>query len=222
MIFAHTFEHVANGTKTVTRRLWKPEYKWRPVDVAIGEKSESGASTRELWRVGKTYAAQPGRGKSADFRIEVLSLRRERLKEITAAECIAEGVRVRADLKTGKLLVALAPSPCASDYLPEGSFAEMNNGLGLSASDMLVAEYFALWDTINRKPGTRVKDNPEVVRIEFRKVSPYRLLKKGEIVLATDEYYDDAKKEWVVPQGSIGSPAPDPRYTSHRLFRRKI
>lgn len=170
MIFAHTFEQVENGTKTVTRRLWKPGYKWCPMSVAVGEESESGASTREIWRVGNTYAVQPGRGKSASFRIEVVSLRIEQLKDITAAECIKEGVRVKADLKTGKLLVALAPSPCASDYLPDGPFAEMNNGLGLSASDLMVAEYFALWDTINRKPGTRVKDNPKVVRIEFRKV----------------------------------------------------
>lgn len=167
MIFAHTFDQVANGTKTVTRRLWKPEYRWSEDGEAV---LGGNGWTRELWRVGNTYAAQPGRGKSADFRIEVLSLRRERLKDITAAECIAEGVRVRANLETGKLLVALAPSPCASDYLPEGSFAQMGDGLGFTVSDLLVAEYFALWDTINRKPGTRVKDNPEVVRIEFRKV----------------------------------------------------
>jgi hypothetical protein len=167
MIFAHTFDQVENGTKTVTRRLWKPEYRWSEDGEAV---LGGNGWTREMWRVGNTYAAQPGRGKSASFRIEIVALHNEYLTDITPAECIAEGVRVRANLKTGKLLVALAPSPCASDYLPDGPFAEMNNGLGLSASDLLIAEYFALWDTINRKPGTRVKDNPRVVRIEFRKI----------------------------------------------------
>jgi len=171
MIFAHTHEQVASGLKTVTRRLWKPKYKWCPLGVAVGEESESGATTREIWRVGLTYAAQPGRGKSAPFRIEVLSLRRERLQDITPEEALLEGIRVKAT-QGGSFLIALAPSPCAADYLPEGSFKEMNGGLGPSAADILRAEYFALWDTINHAPGTRVKDNPEVVRIEFRKVNP--------------------------------------------------
>lgn len=50
----------------------------------------------------------------------------------------------------------------------------------------------------------------------------YRRLKKGEIVLETDEYYDDAKKAWVPPTGSVGGEAPDPAYTAHRQFRRAI
>lgn len=50
----------------------------------------------------------------------------------------------------------------------------------------------------------------------------YRRLKKGEIVLETDEYYDDAKKAWVSPTGSVGGGAPDPAYTAHRQFRRAI
>lgn len=51
--------------------------------------------------------------------------------------------------------------------------------------------------------------------------SLYRLLQKDEIVLETDEYYNDDRKEWVEPQNSVGNPAPDPQFTSHRLFRRK-
>jgi hypothetical protein len=50
----------------------------------------------------------------------------------------------------------------------------------------------------------------------------YRLLKMGEIVLDTDEYYNDDKKAWVHPGASVGGPAPDPRYTSHRIFRRVV
>jgi len=50
----------------------------------------------------------------------------------------------------------------------------------------------------------------------------YRRLQKGEIVLPTDELYDDAKKAWVAPVGSVGKPAPDPSFTAHRQFRRAV
>lgn len=50
----------------------------------------------------------------------------------------------------------------------------------------------------------------------------WRRLEEGEIVLATDEIYDDAKDAWVPPTNSIGHKAPSPLYTSHRQFRRKI
>lgn len=48
----------------------------------------------------------------------------------------------------------------------------------------------------------------------------YRMLEEGEIVLESDEYLDDVKG-WIKPQGSIGDPAPNPNYTSHRKFRRR-
>jgi len=50
--------------------------------------------------------------------------------------------------------------------------------------------------------------------------SEYRMLKKGEIVRESDEVYDDDARKWVGVVNSAGKPAPDPRYTSHRLFRR--
>lgn len=53
-------------------------------------------------------------------------------------------------------------------------------------------------------------------------VRQFRRLEMGEIVLATDEIYDDHKREWVEPEWSVGKPAPDPAYTSHRQFRREI
>lgn len=37
-----------------------------------------------------------------------------------------------------------------------------------------------------------------------------------------DEIGDDHKREWVEPEWSVGKPAPDPAYTSHRQFRRAI
>jgi hypothetical protein len=57
---------------------------------------------------------------------------------------------------------------------------------------------------------------------EIQSVRQFRRLEMGEIVLATDEIYDDHKREWVEPEWSVGKPAPDPAYTSHRQFRREI
>ena len=52
--------------------------------------------------------------------------------------------------------------------------------------------------------------------------SQYRRLEKDEVILPTDECYDDDKKAWLPPTYSIGGLAPDPNYTAHRQFRRKI
>jgi hypothetical protein len=58
--------------------------------------------------------------------------------------------------------------------------------------------------------------------VQPRLVRQFRRLEMGEIVLATDEIYDDHKRAWVEPEWSVGKPAPDPAYTSHRQFRREI
>ncbi len=72
MIFQHTLEQVLSGRKTQTRRPIRP-YR------------------RFVYRVGKTYAVQPGRGERAVARIEVLAVRKQPLGEITRAEAVAEG-----------------------------------------------------------------------------------------------------------------------------------
>jgi len=55
----------------------------------------------------------------------------------------------------------------------------------------------------------------------------YRMLEKGEIVQKGDEvdacrdgWRDDP--EWKLAVHSVGGPAPDPCYPSHRRFRRRI
>lgn len=57
----------------------------------------------------------------------------------------------------------------------------------------------------------------------------YRMLLAGEIILSTDErLYDDhpwhgGNERWAAPQpGEIGTPAPDPMFPAHRVFRRKV
>lgn len=56
-------------------------------------------------------------------------------------------------------------------------------------------------------------------------MSEYRILKEGEIIKEGDEVdasslKDDAK--WVPVENTIGKPAPNPRFLSHRVYRRKI
>jgi len=51
-----------------------------------------GWHKRTRFRVGNTYAVQPGRGKKAVGRIRILGIRRERLQEITWQDAVAEGI----------------------------------------------------------------------------------------------------------------------------------
>lgn len=49
----------------------------------------------------------------------------------------------------------------------------------------------------------------------------YRALKKDELIEENDEVYDDDKHGW---RKTIcaGTPAPDPQFTAHRMYRRAI
>lgn len=49
----------------------------------------------------------------------------------------------------------------------------------------------------------------------------FRRLELGEIVRLGDEIQRD-DGSWDLAVRSIGKPAPDPSYTSHRVFRRKL
>ncbi len=49
----------------------------------------------------------------------------------------------------------------------------------------------------------------------------YRPLAEGEIIEATDEVFNDVTKEWQVTiERCVGTKAPAPNYTSHRMYRR--
>ncbi|MCE9603316.1 MAG: ASCH domain-containing protein [Planctomycetia bacterium] len=77
MIFQKTWQLVIDGRKTQSRRI-------------VGERLHS-------WRIGQSYALQPGRGKKAIARIVVTAVRRELLGEITEADAKAEGYDSVAD-----------------------------------------------------------------------------------------------------------------------------
>jgi len=56
--------------------------------------------------------------------------------------------------------------------------------------------------------------------MEYKKTDwqNYRKLKKGEIIRETDEFLEDGKG-WRKAI-CVGTPAPDPQFTSHRWYRR--
>ncbi|MFN8450600.1 MAG: ASCH domain-containing protein [Anaerolineae bacterium] len=94
MLFQHTLDLVLSGAKTQTRRVVARE------DTA--EHGDDGAITavktsgRDKYRIGKTYAVQPARGKPAVARIRLLRIERKRASEMSASEARAEGVASRA------------------------------------------------------------------------------------------------------------------------------
>lgn len=85
MIFSETWQIVLDGRKTQTRR------------VASGDKPR--------WRVGASYAIQPGRGQKAVGRFVVLNVRREKLGAIRDGDVRAEGFADREEfIETWKRL----------------------------------------------------------------------------------------------------------------------
>jgi len=60
----------------------------------------------------------------------------------------------------------------------------------------------------------------KLLKMEYKKTDwdNYRQLKKGEVIKDTDEFLED-KKGWrkTICAGGL---APDPSYTSHRMYRR--
>ena len=49
----------------------------------------------------------------------------------------------------------------------------------------------------------------------------YRPLAEGEVIIATDEVFNDFTKGWQLTNAQcVGTKAPDPHYTSHRMYRR--
>lgn len=79
MIFSHTWEKVLSGEKTQTRRLKKPGQK------------------RSVYKVGQTYAVQPGRGKKAVARIRITDIWEEDVRRISEKDVLAEGFLERRD-----------------------------------------------------------------------------------------------------------------------------
>jgi hypothetical protein len=103
------------------------------------------------WKEGRTYAVQAGRGKRGLSlgRIRILSIRQERLQDISVVDCYAEGV------------VEAVEFPCDGVDGVDGYEGSGN---------INIREYFGkMWDSIHPK-GKRWSDNPEVWVLEFELV----------------------------------------------------
>ena len=158
MIFRQ-WKQVLDGTKTQTRRLVKPDERCRDgITVSkhwisrftfmppAGEDLLRWTFMNPKWQVYHTYTVQPGRGKKAVGRICITGIRRERLQLISDEDAEAEGICLKHN-RSGD---------CG-----------WSNGL----DDLLYPRrewaFKALWNSINKKPGTRWADNPEVWVLEF-------------------------------------------------------
>jgi hypothetical protein len=84
-------EAILQGKKTQTRRLPSNtgSVLFQGHIIAVYQ------NHRLRWRVRKTYAIQPGRGKKAIGRFRLLSIRHERLQDITEDDTAAEGISRR-------------------------------------------------------------------------------------------------------------------------------
>lgn len=93
MIFQYTLAPLLSGAKTATSRLAKPgesvEYARNGSIAAV--KSHG----RDKYRVGKTYAVQPGRTQPAIARIKLLGIKGQRVSETSIAEANQEGFESR-------------------------------------------------------------------------------------------------------------------------------
>ena len=89
MIFQYTWPQVVSSHKTATRRVISPtEQAIRGRNYRIVAVKQNG---RVKWRVGATYAVQPGRGQQQIARIRLTRITRQKLSRITEREARAEG-----------------------------------------------------------------------------------------------------------------------------------
>jgi hypothetical protein len=138
---------------------------------------------RAKWQVGSTYAVQPGCGKpgvlwgnhphsgplwvlenplgDASFwrplRIRLLSIRRERVQDISEDDARAEGWLADEDNRE---------CPHCDALYPTGWY----DGPDKPCTCNPVTWYRLLWDSINTKPGTRWADSPDVWALSFEVV----------------------------------------------------
>jgi len=126
MIFSETWEKVLAGTKTQTRRPARPSDYFRG-DKGNGFSGQQyvswvGTESRVRYRVGQVLSVQPKRGQSAikvvwfgnitvlasycdeinqqfavPLRIKILDIWREDVRNISAADVVAEGFETRDD-----------------------------------------------------------------------------------------------------------------------------
>jgi len=103
MIFQYTWPQVILHEKTATRRIVSAdEVAIRAMNNKIVAVKKKG---RVKWRIGATYAVQPGRGQTQVARIRLVRITRQQLNKISNREAQAEGFAGRREfLRTWRLI----------------------------------------------------------------------------------------------------------------------
>lgn len=134
--------------------FWLPRGNWKRGGHAVvgypgAPESRTVEIDREMYR--KITAMKPGLRPAlfmprwaSRLRLEITGVRNERLQDITEAEAIAEGVN--------------------GDYEWAGEARCDSKG------DLVINQFWSLWDSINAKRGYGWESNPWVWVIEFRRV----------------------------------------------------
>jgi hypothetical protein len=142
-------EKVLTKEKTQTRRVQLPgDVAIRDDDgqiIAVTRLDKIGRR-RILYRVGKSYAICPGRGKKARGYATLGQIRDEQVKDISERDAIEEGV-VIPEHKRGMVRLPHGGAPVARTSYR--------------------AEFSLLWDSINAKRGYGWNDNPRVWVLTF-------------------------------------------------------
>jgi hypothetical protein len=143
MIF--TPEHcelILQGKKTMTRRLVKEGDHYH---LMIGDSiwAVDDGNDRLKYGTGRTYAVQPGRTAKGIGRVRITNIRRERLQNIGMEDIIAEGVIL--------------------NLFTSGDWNDL--------SRMYTDRWIALWNSINKRKGTRWESDPEVWVLSFELVT---------------------------------------------------
>lgn len=132
MIFQHTWQQVLDGSKTQTRRIFKPgDYGWVCGYVSETERgfyyssvsNQQGDQIIKRWAVGKTYAVQPGRGQKSVGQIQITAIRREDVRRISAIDLHTEGFRNYAEFI--KTWVSMHDKDAMKAY-PDGTWTEQS------------------------------------------------------------------------------------------------
>jgi len=192
MIFKQ-YEQVLDGTKTQTRRLVKEgEFIQSGPDDKLTVYIDGGfafagkypyLNSREKWAVGHTYAVQPGRGKPAIWwrpdGTTTLTPLDEYLQKTDGVRATWGPKVKRWMLEHGYIEARIRITDIRRERLQNVSEEDAYQELGSSAipppnsTDLIYfpkKQFEVLWDSINKKPGTRWADNPEVWALKFELV----------------------------------------------------
>lgn len=170
MIFRQ-IEEIKNGIKTQTRRVVKPGENPVWVRGSIYAVKKNG---RRLHTIGASRAIVPKRGQPGltTHRIRILSIRQERLQDITPEDAIAEGlVEVQGKVEPGQWNPLRWYRP---DFENWHGYARGRHYISHTVdytdpaippeqyADARVSGYRHLWESINKKAPYRWIDNPPV------------------------------------------------------------